>query len=421
VSREEIRAVFLQVAVYAGMPAGIDGFRAAREIFEESAGYPGRAGEIRVLQMRRRGMPCPPLGFGTLCRYVSLPPDIPAPARRPGHARLAHRAPCAEVFCGSERMRLLKLVPDHTNIDFVRARFVAFALDGILVLIALISLATYGLSLGIDFTGGVLVEVKSAQTIDIGAMRTKVDGLGFAEAQLQYFGGGECETPANSCVLIRVQPQKSAGSDQAVAQKLQGALGSGFIFRRTEVVGPKVSGELLSAGVLATVIAVLMIAIYVGIRFEWQYGVGAIVATGHDVFVTAGLFSLMHLDFTLTSVAALLTLAGYSVNDTVVVFDRIRENRRRYKRMSLRDLINVSTNQTLSRTVLTSGATAISIIPLLLFGGPTLFDFTASILFGIIVGTFSSVYVASALLLYLPQVAGREEPAPVSGRRAQTG
>jgi preprotein translocase SecF subunit len=318
-------------------------------------------------------------------------------------------------------MRLLKLIPDHTNIDFVRARFFAFTFDGILVLIALISLATFGLSLGIDFTGGVLVEVKAAHTIDIGAMRTTVDGLGFAEAQLQYFGGGECETPANSCVLIRVQPQKSAGSDQVVARRLQGALGSGYIFRRTEVVGPKVSGELLNAGVLATVIAVVMIAIYVGVRFEWQYGVGAIIATGHDVFVTAGLYSLMHLDFTLTSVAALLTLAGYSVNDTVVVFDRIRENRRRYKRMSLRDLINTSTNQTLSRTVLTSGATAISIIPLLLFGGPTLFDFTASILFGIIVGTFSSVYVAAVLLLYLPQVAGREEPAPASGRRAQTG
>ena len=160
----------------------------------------------------------------------------------------------------------------------------------------------------------------------------------------------------------------------------------------------------------ATIVAVIAIAIYVWVRFEWQYGIGAIVATGHDVLVTAGLFSVLQLDFTLTSVAALLTLAGYSVNDTVVVFDRIRENRRRYKRMGLKELINLSTNQTLSRTVLTSGATAISITPLLLFGGPTLFDFTASILFGIVVGTFSSIYVAAALLIYLPQVAGREEP-----------
>ena len=323
-------------------------------------------------------------------------------------------------------MRLLKLIPDRTNIDFVGARFYAFGIDGLLVLAALISLFVHGLNFGIDFTGGVLVEVKASQSIDIGAMRTKIDGLGFAEAQLQYFGGGECETPVNSCVLIRVQPQMSTPtSDQAVVNTVRTALGPGYIFRRTEVVGPKVSDELKNAGILATVIAVFMIGIYVAVRFEWQYGVSAIIATGHDVFVTAGLYSLMHLDFTLTSVAALLTLAGYSVNDTVVVFDRIRENRRRYKRMPLKELINISTNQTLSRTVLTSGATAISIIPLLLFGGPTLFDFTAAILFGIVVGTFSSIYVAAALLIYLPAVTGggdgpaRAEPATAGAARSR--
>jgi preprotein translocase subunit SecF len=312
-------------------------------------------------------------------------------------------------------MRLLKLIPDHTTIDFVGVRFYAFGIDGLLVIISLISLLFHGLNFGIDFTGGVLVEVKSAQSIDIGAMRTRVDSLGFAEAQLQYFGGGECEMPVNSCVLIRVQPQANGNananaSDQAVVNTLRTALGNAYAFRRTEVVGPKVSDELKNAGILATVIAVLMIGVYVAVRFEWQYGVAAIVATGHDVFVTAGLYSLLHLDFTLTSVAALLTLAGYSVNDTVVVFDRIRENRRRYKRMPLKELINLSTNQTLTRTVLTSVTTSLSIIPLLLFGGPTLFDFTAAILFGIVVGTFSSIYVAAALLIYLPAVTGGGEP-----------
>ena len=172
------------------------------------------------------------------------------------------------------------------------------------------------------------------------------------------------------------------------------------------MIGPKVSNELFHDGVLATVLAVIAIAIYVAVRFEWQYGVGAVVATGHDVLVTAGLFSLLHWDFSLTSIAALLTLAGYSINDTVVVFDRIRENRRKYKRMDLADLINLSTNQMLTRTILTSVSTATSIIPLLIFGGPALFDFTAAILFGIVVGTFSSIYVASALLLYLPAPAG---------------
>ena len=316
-------------------------------------------------------------------------------------------------------MRLLKLIPDHTNIDFVGVRFYAFAIDGLLVLAALISLLVHGLNFGIDFTGGVLVEVKAAQSIDVGSMRTKIDTLGFAEAQLQYVGGGECEMPVNSCVLIRVQPQaNSNSSDQTVVNTIRTALGSDYTFRRTEVVGPKVSDELKNAGILATVIAVFAIGAYVAVRFEWQYGVAAIIATGHDVFVTAGLYSLLHLDFTLTSVAALLTLAGYSVNDTVVVFDRIRENRRRYKRMPLKELINLSTNQTLTRTVLTSITTSLSIIPLLLFGGPTLFDFTAAILFGIVVGTFSSIYVAAALMIYLPPVTGGGDPVVAPGGAA---
>jgi len=315
-------------------------------------------------------------------------------------------------------MRLLKLLPDNTKIDFVKVRFFAFGLDGLLVLISIFALAMYGLNLGIDFTGGVLVEVKAMQSIDIADMRQRVDSLNFAEAQLQYFGGGDCEMPPNSCVLIRVLPEAGT-TDQAAANMIQAQLGEGYAFRRTEVVGPKVSGELLTAGILAAVAAVFMIAIYVWFRFEWQYAVGAFVATGHDVFVTAGLYSLLQLDFTLTSVAALLTLAGYSVNDTVVVFDRIRENRRRYKRMSLRELINLSTNQVLHRTVLTSVTTSISIIPLLMFGGPTLFDFTAAILFGIVVGTFSSIYVAAALLLYLPPITGREES--VEPRAARPG
>ena len=169
---------------------------------------------------------------------------------------------------------------------------------------------------------------------------------------------------------------------------------------------PKVSAELFHDGVLATLLAIAMISIYVSVRFEWQYGIGAAVATGHDVLVTAGLFSVLHLDFTLTSVAALLTLAGYSINDTVVVFDRIRENRRKYKRMKLADLINLSTNQMVTRTILTSAATAMALIPMYFFGGPALADFSGPILFGIVIGTFSSTYVAAALLLYLPAPAG---------------
>jgi preprotein translocase subunit SecF len=311
-------------------------------------------------------------------------------------------------FRTSLSMPLLRFLPESTNINFVGARYYAFAIDGLLVLVSIVSIFLHGFNLGIDFTGGVLLEIKSPHVIDIGAMRSQVDTLGFGEAELQYFGGGECNTPANSCVLIRVQP-KAAQSGEAASTAIKAKLGVGYNYRRAEVVGPKVSQELFRDGVWATVLAVLMIAAWVAVRFEWQYGIGAVVATGHDVFVTAGLYSVFHMEFTLTSVAALLTLAGYSINDTVVVFDRIRENRRKYKRMPLGDLINLSTNQMLVRTILTSAATAISILPLLIFGGPILFDFTAAILFGIVVGTFSSTYVAAALLLYLPALAGTAE------------
>ncbi len=302
-------------------------------------------------------------------------------------------------------MPLIRFLPDDTKINFVGARYYAFALDGLLVLITIISIAIHGFNLGIDFTGGVLLQVKSQQTIEVAQVRSEVDSLNFGDAQIQYIGGGACDTPANSCVLIRVKPKAGQSGEEAAAE-IKAKLGQAFTARNAQVIGPKVSKELFHDGVMATLLAVLMIAVYVAVRFEWQYGIGAVVATGHDVLVTAGLFSVLHWDFTLTSIAALLTLAGYSINDTVVVFDRIRENRRKYKRMPLGDLINLSTNQMLTRTVLTSVVTATSIVPLLLFGGPALFQFTAAILFGIVVGTFSSIYVASALLLYLPAPAG---------------
>jgi preprotein translocase subunit SecF len=308
-------------------------------------------------------------------------------------------------------MFLLKLIPDNTKINFVGARYVAAGLDLILVAVTWFFLFSQGLNLGIDFTGGVLVEVKTEDAIDIGAMRAQVGSIGFGEAQLQYFSGGECDMPPDSCALIRVQPQEE-GSDQAAATAIQEVLGEGHEFRRVEVVGPTISGELFTDGVIATVLAVIMIAVYVALRFEWQFGIGAIVATAHDVFITVGLFTALQMDFTLASIAALLMLAGYSVNDTVVVFDRIRENRRRYKRMPLDELINTSINQTLSRTVLTGVTTAIALLPLLMFGGPALFEFAAAILFGIVVGTFSSIYVAGALLLYLPPLAGIEQASP---------
>jgi preprotein translocase subunit SecF len=311
-------------------------------------------------------------------------------------------------------MPLLRFIPETTNVDFVKYRFVAFTIDGLLVLVSVISIFWHSFNFGIDFTGGVLMEVKSAQVIDVGRLRRDIISLGFNDPVVQTFGGVGCDQPAGSCAMIRVQPRAaSAGvnpdvAEQASVRDIRAKLGPSYQYRSTEVVGPRVSGELLHDGIMATILAVAMISIYVAVRFEWQYGVGALIATGHDVFVTAGFFSVLQLDFNINTVASLLLLAGYSINDTVVVFDRIRENRRKYKRMSLRDMINLSTNQIATRTTLVSAATALSVIPLL-FGGPVLLNFSVAILFGIVVGTFSSTYVAATLLLYLPAVGGKAD------------
>jgi preprotein translocase subunit SecF len=302
-------------------------------------------------------------------------------------------------------MPFLRFIPETTNVNFVGARYYAFALDGILLLVTVFSIVWYGFNLGIDFTGGVSMEIKAPAAIDTGVVRSQVQSLGLGETEIQNVGSGQCDTPPNSCALIRVQPKANQPGDAAAAA-IKTKLGNAYSYRNTEVIGPKVSEELFHDGVLATVLAILLISVYVAFRFEWQYGVGALIATGHDVLVTAGFFSVLHLDFTLNSVAALLLLAGYSINDTVVVFDRIRENRRKYKRMGLPELINLSTNQIATRTTLVSVATALTMVPLAIWGGPALQPFAGAILFGILVGTFSSTYVAAALLLYLPAPAG---------------
>jgi preprotein translocase subunit SecF len=314
-------------------------------------------------------------------------------------------------------MRHLRFLPDDTNIDFVGWRYYAFALDGLLLLIAIVSIAVQGFNLGIDFKGGVELEVKAAHAIDVGGMRGLVDSLGFGQSELQNIGSGDCDKPVGSCVLIQVQP-KAQQQGEAVIAAIKTKLGSGYTFRSENVVGPTVSGELLERGVEATIAAIVLIACYVAVRFEWQYGIGALIATGHDVLVAAGLFSVFRMEFSTYSVAALLLLAGYSINDTVVVFDRIRENRRKFKRMALPELINLSTNQIMTRTTLVSFATALTMLPLLIFGGRTLFGFSASILFGIAVGTFSSTYVAAALLLYLPPVGGQRADDAVAPAKA---
>jgi preprotein translocase SecF subunit len=218
------------------------------------------------------------------------------------------------------------------------------------------------------------------------------------EVQIQQFG-----SPNDALIRLAQQPGGDAAQATAV-QAVRAALGDGYEFRRVEVVGPRVGNELMRDGIIATVLAVVAIAAYVAFRFEWQFGIAALIATFHDVFVTVGLFVFLQLDFDLTAVAALLTLAGYSINDTVVVFDRMREQMRKHKSADLKDIINMAVNQTLGRTILTSGTTLIAILPLLMFGGSALANFTIALFWGILVGTFSSIYVAAALLLYMPAI-----------------
>lgn len=293
-------------------------------------------------------------------------------------------------------LRPIHFIPPDTKIDFVAKRWWAFSVSIILLVITVAALLIKGLNLGIDFKGGILIEAKAAQAVDIGALRTEIGSLNLGDVELQQFG-------APTDVLIRVQRQAGDEAAQMKAvQDVRDKLGTSYEYRRVEVVGPTVGKELLRAGILATVLAMLAISIYVGVRFEWQFGLAALIATFHDVLTTVGLFAFLHLDFNLTAVAALLTLAGYSINDTVVVFDRIRETLRRQKSTDLRAVINDSVNQTLSRTTITAGTTLLALLPLVLIGGPTLITFSGALTWGILVGTYSSIYVAAALLIYMP-------------------
>lgn len=292
-------------------------------------------------------------------------------------------------------MRTLRFIPDNTKIDFVSKRVAAFAFSFLLFAATLGSLAVQGLNLGIDFAGGILIEAQARSPIDVGALRSKLHDLNVGAVELQQFG-------SPNDVLIRVAQQEGgeAANRQAI-QKVRDSLGSEFEYRRVELVGPKVGSELLRDGMIATALAIIGITLYVAFRFEWQFGIAALIATFHDVITTMGVYSVFQIEFDLTSVAALLTLAGYSINDTVVVFDRIREVLRRSKSADMKTIINESVNATLSRTILTSMTTQLAILPMLVFGGSALFNFTIALTYGIVLGTYSSIFVAASILLYL--------------------
>ncbi len=313
----------------------------------------------------------------------------------------------------------LKLVPQKTEFAFIRFRRIAFAISGALALLSLVLFFTPGLNYGIDFRGGILIEVKTPGPANIGAMRDSLGRLGLGEVALQEFGNADE-------VLIRVERQPGDSTAQEVAaDKVKGALasllGDKVEYRRVESVGPQVSAELIQAGTYAVVLAVAAMLVYIWLRFEWQFGVGAVAALVHDVVLTIGMFATAGLEFNLSTIAAILTIIGYSMNDTVVVYDRVRENMRRYKTMELGKLLDLSVNDTLSRTTMTSFTTLLALVALFAFGGEVIRGFTAAMIWGIFVGTYSSIFIAAPLLLYLNMSRDRAQQSQGAGDEAGAG
>lgn len=292
---------------------------------------------------------------------------------------------------------LIKYLPAEPKFRFMAYRNWAFPLSIVMMVVSLGVFGALGLNLGIDFRGGTVIEIRTLDgPADVSGIRTQLNQLQFGDVEVQSFGN-------DTDVLIRIEQQPGGDrAQQVVVEQVRAELGDQAIeYRRFEVVGPRVSGELAIAGVVAVIAALAAILVYIWFRFEWQFAIGAIVATLHDVVLTLGLFAVTGLEFNLSSIAAILTIVGYSLNDTVVVYDRVRENLRRFKKMLIDDLLDLSVNSMLSRTIMTSVTTLIALGSLFIFGGEIIRSFTAAMIWGVLVGTYSSIFVAGPVLVYL--------------------
>ena len=291
-------------------------------------------------------------------------------------------------------MKPLNLLPIKPNLNFIHKRVLFFVFSTFLLVLSVGLFMTRSLNYGIDFQGGIMIEIRTLQPGNLGQMRSDLTNLGLGEIALQEFG-------ATTDFLIRIQKQSGGEkAQQEAVEKVKAILPSDVEYRRTEFVGPKVSEELFRAGVLAVLFSIIGILAYVWFRFEWQFGLGAIIALTHDVLTTVGIFSLTGLEFNLSTVAAILTIAGYSINDTVGVYDRVRENLRKYKSMLLPELLNNSINETLSRTVMTSLTTLLALGALYVLGGEVIRGFSFGMIWGVLIGTYSSICLAVPILLY---------------------
>ncbi len=326
-------------------------------------------------------------------------------------------------------MKLLRIIPDDTKFSFMRFRRISFPFSAFLSVVAIVCFFGVSMNFGIDFTGGTLIEVQSkAGKADIAAIREASVDLVVGEIEVQEFGDkGEVS------IRFGLQPgttqQERERAQQQALERFRATFDKDYEFRRVEVVGPRVSGELVQSGTLGVVLAVLGVLVYLWFRFEWQFAVAAVIATMHDLVLTIGFFAVSQLEFNMTAIAAILTIVGFSLNDTVVVFDRIREMMRKYKKMSTNDLLDISLNATLSRTIYTSITTMLALVALVLFGGQVIQGFSYAMLFGVVVGTYSSIFIAAPVLIYLGLKVGGEaasedrvgEAGPAKARRRGTG
>ena len=293
-------------------------------------------------------------------------------------------------------MPFLKLVKTGTDIKFMKIKRLTLLVSSFLFLLSLISIFTKGLNLGIDFTGGSLIEVRFEEKISLTNLRSEMNNLDLGEIQLQTIG-------EENDVVIRVQDKNNDAITQTkTIEVIKNSLKDKSVdYRRTEFVGPKVGGELVNAGIIAVIFSLIGILFYIWLRFQWNFAIGAIIALIHDVILTLGFFSVLQLEFNLATVAAVLTIAGYSINDTVVIYDRIRETMRKYKQITFDEIINLALNGTLSRTLMTSLTTLLALTALFIFGGVVISSFIIALIWGVFIGTYSSLYVASPLLIFL--------------------
>ncbi len=298
----------------------------------------------------------------------------------------------------------LRIVREDTHVDFMAMRRWTVGASVALLLASLVALFVMGLNFGIDFRGGVMIMAETEQSADIAAYRSALSGLNIGDISVTSISdpAADLTGAARNAVMVRIGVGEGASSSDAVnmaTRALQASIPTVNVLS-TDAVGAKVSGELLLSGVLAVVLAVVSILFYIWLRFEWQFSVGAVVALAHDVMLTIGLFAVTQIEFNLSIIAALLTIVGYSLNDTVVVFDRIRENLRKFKKMPLAELLNLSINETLSRTLMTSGTTLIALVALYVLGGEVIRGFTFGMIWGIVIGTYSSIFIAAVFLLW---------------------